>query len=341
MNSVQYLLRWLIIGVGIFSYVLSVAGCSRETTQPDAFAADAVFPRVEGEESVEPLGLPELKAAELGDKPLSVVATTSIIGDVVAQVGGDAIALTTLLGPGQDPHSYVPAARDLTAVSEADVIFVNGWDLEEGLVNDVQNIAVEIPILPISANIEPLPFGEKDTADPHVWFDVQNVEQWVENAAQVLGELDPANATLYEENGAAYREELEGLDSYAKEQLAEIPEAQRFLVTNHDAFGYLAEAYGLTTLGTVIPGASTLAEPSASDLAGLIAKMEEHGLCTIFTETAVSDTLAQTVAGELSNCEEVKVLALYSGSIGTADSGDDSYITMFQTNVDTIVAGLE
>ena len=335
MNFAQNRLRWLIAVVTALLFGIFLIGCSSEPAEEGTTDAR------EHEAEAEMLVLPELEAAELDGEPLKVVATTNIMGDVVAQVGGEAIELTTLLGPGQDPHSYVPAARDLTAVSGADVIFVNGWDLEEGLANDVQNIAVEIPIVPISANIEPLPFGEKDSADPHVWFDVQNVEQWVENAAQVLGELDPANATVYEENGAAYREELGALDSYAKEQLAEIPEAQRFLVTNHDAFGYLAEAYGLTTLGTVIPGASTLAEPSASDLTGLIAKMEEHGLCTIFTETAVSDTLAQTVAGELSNCKEVKVLALYSGSIGTADSGANSYLTMFRTNVDTIVAGLE
>jgi zinc/manganese transport system substrate-binding protein len=94
-------------------------------------------------------------------------------------------------------------------------------------------------------------------------------------------------------------------------------------------------------LGTVIPGASTLAEPSANDLAELIAKMEEYGLCTIFTETAVSDTLAQTVAGELVHCDEVKVLPLYTGSLGTVDSGANSYSGMFRANVDTIIVGLK
>ena len=218
MNSVLYHLRWLMIGVGIFSYGLSVAGCSRETAQPDAFAADAVTSLAEGEESVELLGLPELKAAELGDKPLSVVATTSIIGDVVAQVGGDAIALTTLLGPGQDPHSYVPAARDLTAVAGANVIFVNGWDLEEGLASDLESIADGAPIVPISANIKPLPFGDGEhdhQIDPHVWFDVHNARQWVINVEQILSALDPANSSIYKSNAAAYQVELEELEEYA------------------------------------------------------------------------------------------------------------------------------
>jgi ABC-type Zn uptake system ZnuABC Zn-binding protein ZnuA len=339
MASLPKIPRWLSAGILVLFTFFMIIGCSSQ-------------PASEGDE----LTLPELQSADLADgEKLNVVATTNIIGDVVSQVGGDAIQLTTLLGAGQDPHSYVPAARDLTAVAGADVIFINGWDLEEGLVGDLKNIGDNALIVPISANIEPLPFGEddhEDTAgsateahdhalDPHVWFSVRNVQQWVDNVELVLSTLDPTNASIYAANATAYRAELDDLAAYVKNQMESIPEEKRFLVTNHNAFGYLEADYGLTMLGTVIPGASTLAEPSASDLADLINTMKDHGLCAIFSETATSDTLAQTVAGELDYCDEVKVLPLYTGSLGPAGSGADSYIGMFRANVDTIVSGLK
>ena len=335
MVSLHKIPRRLAAGTLILLTVLLMSGCASSQ-----------------DEEVAGLTIPELAPAGLAEgEKLQVVATTNIIGDVVSQVGGDSIALTTLMAPGQDPHSYVPGARDLTAVAGADVIFINGWDLEEGLVKDLKNIGEGIPIVPISANIDPLPFGDDQgddqdhaasvTADPHVWFSVDNVQQWANNVEEVLSTLDPANAAVYAANAATYRADLDDLAAYVASQMESIPEEKRYLVTNHDAFGYLEADYGLTAVGTVIPGASTLAEPSASDLAELINTMKEHGLCAIFSETANSDALAKTVAGELDTCTEVKVLPLYSGSLGPAGSGADSYVGMFRTNVDRIVSGLK
>ena len=337
----------------IVTFLWLAAGC----TSADEPAADQPASSQPTEQSqpdaaaLEVLALPALQAIALDGRPLRAVTTTSIIGDVVAQVGGDAIELTTLMGAGQNPHSYQPAAKDLTVVSQADVIFVNGWDLEEALVDDLEAISENAVIVPVSARIEPLPFRspqsqgrgghESGGADPHVWFSVHNVEQWVQNIETTLSALDPAHAETYQANAAAYLTELAALDEYAKAQLDAIPPEKRVLVTNHGALGYFARDYGFEVLGTVIPGMSTLAEPSASDLAHLIATMQEHGVCTIFTETTVSDTLAQTVASELSGCDEVKVLPLYTGAVGPPGSGADSYIGMFRANVDTIVAGLK
>lgn len=359
MRAIVTPLRWyLLLGAAIFLTV-PVIGCSggNDETDPEANGATAVseVEHVEEDElehAVEGgmLLLPEVTAVDLNGNPLRVVATTSIMGDVVAQVGGDAIDLTVLMEPGQDPHSYEPSAQDLTAVAQTDVIFVNGWDLEEALAADLENIGEASLVVPISANIVPLAFAEGEEgeaehthsgADPHVWFSIHNVAQWVDNVAHVLSDLDPANAATYEANTAAYEEALAELEAYAEAQLDTIPAENRFLVTNHDAFGYFAEAYGLTVLGTVIPGISTIAEPSASDLTELIGAMAEHNICTIFTEATVNDTLAQTVAGELANCDTVQVLKLYTGAIGPAGSGADSYIGMFRANVDAIVAGLQ
>jgi ABC-type Zn uptake system ZnuABC Zn-binding protein ZnuA len=338
--------RRLVSVVVLCNLLLTVAGGCRSETAPE-----------QNDDKAEGLTLPKLNAVELDGSRLKVIATTSIIGDVVAHVGGDAIALTTLIGPGQDPHSYKPAAQDMVAVSRANVIFVNGWDLEEALIHDLEAIGEDIPLVPVSANIEPLAFGEyKDEdartehdenadhhykgADPHTWFSVHNVEQWVKNIEHVLGELDPANAGTYENNAQAYLAELEELGIYVKTQLASIPAENRFLVTNHDSFSYLTHEYDLEVLGTVIPAASTAAEPSASDLTGLIEKMNEHGICTIFTETTVNSKLAQTVAAELDGCHKVQVLKLYTGAVGPAGSEQDNYIGMFRYNVDTIVEGL-
>lgn len=309
---------------------------------------------------LEMLTLPALSAADLASGKLRVVATTSIIGDVVANVGGDAIDLTVLMGPGQDPHSYQPGAAQLTAVARAHVIFVNGWNLEEGLLDDLQTIGANVPIVPISANIAPLAFGagahedehaaegdhaaaeehDHDGADPHAWFSIHSVAQWTDNVNDVLSTLDPANAASYAANAAQYRRALAELEAYAAAQLATIPAEKRVLVTNHGSFGFFARDYDFEMLGTVIPSMSTLAEPSAADLADLITKMRLEGVCTLFTETTVSDKLASTVAAELRDCQDVQVIRLYTGAVGAAGSGADSYIGMFRANVDAIVSGL-
>lgn len=376
MSMMMKQLRRCFAVVAILGLLVAVVGCSGGTAESEPEAADASAEADiadehadeedhadeaehdhEHEAEAEMLLLPEVTAVDLNGASLRVVATTSIIGDVVAQVGGEAIDLTVLMEAGQDPHSYEPAARDLTAVAEADVIFINGWDLEQGLVDDLANIGEDALVVPISANIAPLAFAgdepegeeheegeahdhEHSGADPHVWFSVHNVAQWVENVEHVLSELDPANAETFEANAAAYAEALAELETYAEAQLESIPAENRFLVTNHDVFSYFAQEYDFTVLGTVIPSVSTLAETSAGDLTELIATMTEHNVCAIFTETTVNDALAQTVAGELSGCAEVQVLRLYTDAVGPAGSGADSYIGMFRANVAAIVAGL-
>lgn len=336
----QKQLQRLVVGLVIMATTIATVSCSSSAKQQETAAPETTDTKTESREAVEILKLPQLQAAGLGGEPLKVIATTSIIGDVVAQVGGDDIELMTLIGPGQDPHGYEPAARDLTAVAVANLIFVNGWDLEEALARDLQEIGQTVSIVPISANIEPLTFG-KSTVDPHVWFSIPNVKQWVMNVEHTFSALDPANAETYARNAENYLVELDELEEYTIKQLAQIPEENRLLVTNHDSLGYFADEYNFTVVGTVIPAASTLAEPSASDFVHLIGEMEAHDICTIFTEATVSNTLAQTVSAELDGCEEVKIIQLYSGAVGPTGSGADSYIGMFRANVDAIVEGLQ
>jgi ABC-type Zn uptake system ZnuABC Zn-binding protein ZnuA len=301
------------------------------------------------------LSLPPVGPVQLDGRPLRIIATTSIIGDVVANVSGSDVELITLMALEQDPHSFEPSAGELTAVAAADVVFVNGWDLEEGLVDDLATIAEDTPVVAVSANIDPLVPGDSShdagTAtdadldhgqiDPHTWFSVPNVKQWVENISQILGDLDPVNAARYEKNAQSYLLELEDVDNYLHEQIANIPVDKRYLVTNHGVFNYFAQEYGLQIVGTIIPSTSTQAEPSAGDLAELIKDMEKSGVCTIFIDIGANDNLAQTVAMELSGCDEVEIVPLHTGSLGPQGSGADSYIGMLRANVDRIVEGLE
>ena len=317
------------------------AGCS-STEEAGGKATEVT------EDGLTTLSLPEVDPADLEGDRLQVLATTSIIGDVVSQVGGEAIELTVLMKPGQDPHSFEPTVGDLTAAAEADVIFINGWDLEEGVVADLENVAQSVPLVPIAANIKPLAFGEHQDgtesnhpgADPHTWLDPHLLRQWVENAEQMLTGLDPAHAGEYAGNASVYQAELEALIAYYDQKVAQIPADRRKLVTNHDSLGYFAKAYDFEIVGTVLPAASTLAEPSASDLAELLGAMEREGVCTLFAETTANEQLAETVASELGGCESVQVVTLYTGALGPAGSEADSYLGMMKANIDAITGGL-
>jgi ABC-type Zn uptake system ZnuABC Zn-binding protein ZnuA len=291
-----------------------------------------------GSAPAEPLPLPTVTARGL-DRPLRVLATTSLIGDTVAQVGGEAIDLTTLIAAGQDPHGYQPGAADLTAAADADVIFVNGWDLEEGLIEDLTAIGGAAAIVPVSAGIAPRMVG--GAPDPHTWQNPANVGQWVENVRLTLGAADPANAATYDANAAAYRAELERLDEEVRSTLAAVPAARRVLVTNHDNLGYFAEAYDFEVIGAVIPSVSALAEPTAAGLADLAQLMADNGLCALVVESTADDRLARALEGELDECDGVQLLTLYTDALGPPGSGVDTYLGLMRTNAATLVEGLQ
>ncbi len=305
-------------------------------------------PGVDGtvDDSGAPLTLPELTAVDLGGEKLHVVATTSIVGDVVGQVGGEVIELTTLIEPGQDPHTFEPSVGQMTAAADSQVILVNGWDLEEGLIGDLSNIAQNAPLVSLSAGIKPLSLeknggGRTGLTDPHVWLDPHLVREWVKNIEVLLTDLDPANAATYKRNGASYLTELTSLIDYADQQIETIPAGRRKLVTNHDAFGYFARAYDFEIVGTVIPATSTIAEPSSADLVRLLDQMREADVCTIFVESTANTQLAETVAAELESCTEVQVISLFSGALGPVGSDTGTYLGMMKANIDAIVAGVK
>ena len=278
-----------------------------------------------------------------------VVASTSIVGDVVAQVGGDAIELHVLMAAGQDPHSYEPTARDIANVEQAHVIFVNGFDLEQTLLTTLRTTGASVPIIAVSEGIEPIPAGEHEEGehgeehehgefDPHVWLNPLNVVIWAENIAGALAEIDPANAETYHRNAAAYAEELRALDAEIEAAIARIPHEQRRIVSNHHALAYFAKRYDIMVVGTVYAGSSSLAEPNAGDLARLVQAIEEQDIRAIFVETSISDQLARVVAEEIG--PQVQVYTLYPGALGEPGSGADSYLGMMRANMETIATAL-
>lgn len=289
----------------------------------------------------------DLQAAPLaaGEK-LRVVATTNIVGDVVSRVGGEQIDLTTLMDVGVDPHSYVPTPADTAAIHNAHVVLANGAGLEVNLDEMLASAGGNAAIVHISDGLELREAGAGNEAeeedghghgedDPHVWFDVQNVIHWVHTIEAALVALDPANAEAYEARARAYIHELEGLDAWIVDHVAQIPEARRKLVTNHPSFGYFADRYGLEQVGAVYP-INPSSEPSAQDIARLQDTIQAYDVPAIFTESTVNPKLAEQVAEDTG----VRLIALYSGSLGGQGSGVESYVALMHHNVEAIVGAL-
>ena len=267
---------------------------------------------------------------------LRVAATTNIIGDVVRNVGGDSIALTVLMDVGVDPHSYVPTPADSAALHDADLIFANGAGLEANLEQTLDNAGGGAERIYLADGLELLTLPGQGEADPHVWFDVQNVVRWVDRIEQELSRRDPAQAEAYRRNAQAYRAELEELDAWVQAQIDQIPAENRKLVTNHPAFGYLAARYGLEQVGTVYP-VSPSAEPSAQDIAALEDAIRRYGVPAVFAESTVNPKLAEQVAQDTG----IRVVPLYTGSLGGPGSGAETYIQMIRYDVTAIVDALK
>jgi ABC-type Zn uptake system ZnuABC Zn-binding protein ZnuA len=275
---------------------------------------------------------------------LQVVATTSIVWDVVANVGGGLIDLQLLMPVGTDPHGFEPRPQDVTALAAADVIMANGAGLETFLNRLLESTGASYRVVQVSDGIDLLQLdshsaeGGNDGSpevDPHTWTDPNNVLVWVDNIQAALSALDPAHAADYERNATAYRAELESLDSWIGEEVAQIPEAQRKIVSDHETFGYLAHRYGLTQTGAIFAGGTTLAQPSAKELAALEAAIKELGVKAIFVGSTVSPDLARAIAEDTG----VKLVTLYTGSL-TQGGEADTYLDYMKANVSAIVDAL-
>jgi zinc/manganese transport system substrate-binding protein len=277
-----------------------------------------------------------------GDRPL-VVATTSIWGDVVSQLVGDAADVEVLIPRGADSHDYEPTSREVALLQEADLVVANGLGLENGLVDVLESASTDgANILEVAPLVDPIPFAahehedheHEDEAhdhgdlDPHVWFDLTRVSIAAERIAEQLSEVD--DSVDWVARAAEYSEELLQADEEAMNILEVVAEADRRMVTNHEALGYFADRFDFEVIGVVIPGGSTLADPSSSELAALVEEMQHEGVTTIFAETTSPTRLAEAVAAEVG--EDVAVVELYTETLGDPGSGAETLIDLVVSN---------
>lgn len=277
--------------------------------------------------------------AESSGKP-QAVATIGMVADIVRNVAGDRLAVSSLVGEGIDPHLYKPTSTDVKSLQSADIIFYNGLHLEGKMGDILVKVArTGKPVHAVTESIQELEDYIIEE-DPHVWMDVQGWIKAVDVVSTALSEWDPEGATVYAGNADKYRSELEKLDAYAKETLASIPESQRVLVTAHDAFSYLGRAYGIEVRG--IQGISTESEAGVRDIEELVSFLSENSIPAIFVESSVSDKNVKAIAEGAKAKGHTVVIGgeLYSDAMGVAGTYEGTYIGMIDHNVTTIARAL-
>ena len=340
--------RWLGAFAAAALVLSACAGQAAEpTAQPTATPAPAPAPA-----SVEPV--------------VRIVATTSILGDLVASLVGADGTVSVLMGPGVDPHVYRTSAADGAAMRNADLVVANGLLLEEGLLATLDAaIADGVRVLTIADKVDPIPFGMKDDdhddhghghshgpttdgdhddehgdEDPHFWWDPIRTATAVRLIAEELAIVAPS--IDWSSRADAYVVELEALDAELIALFAAIPEARRRIVTNHDALGYLEARYALEVIGTVIPGSNADAAANPRDFARLVDLVVAEGIDVVFAENTDETTLAQQLASEAVGRGDVRVrvVRLYTDSLGGPGSGAETYLAMVRTTAGLIHAAL-
>ena len=281
----------------------------------------------------------------LAERPVRVVATTSMLADLAREVGGDRVEVEGLMGPGVDPHLYRPRESDVARLVGADLVVYNGLHLE-GKMGEVleqvegRGIVAEPVAEVLSESVLLTPPEFQGAFDPHVWMDVTLWKRVSTAVADALADLDPTHAETYVANAAAYQARLDTLDAYVRRRVAEVPEGLRVLVTAHDAFNYFGRAYGFDVRG--LQGISTATEAGTADVRDLAAFVAERRIPALFVETSVSPRNIEAVRQAVrSRGFEVRIGGnLYSDALGDAGGRDGTYEGMIRHNVDTIVGAL-
>ena len=277
---------------------------------------------------------------------MNVVVTTNIIGDLVRQVAGDRVTLTTLMGPGVDPHLYRASEGDVQTMAEADLVLYNGLHLE-GKMTDVfaQMNERSVPTSALAADAVPdsllIPSAEYASSyDPHVWFDVQLWRRVTQHVGDVLARRDTARAEAYRSSADAYAQRLDSLHQYVMRQAKRIPEDRRVLITSHDAFRYLGQAYDIEVRG--LQGISTASEAGTQDVQTLADFVVTRRIPALFVESSVSPRGIEAVqAAVKAKGFQVRLGGtLYGDALGDRGTPTGTYIGALRHNIDTIVQGL-
>jgi zinc/manganese transport system substrate-binding protein len=264
---------------------------------------------------------------------LNVVASFSILGDLVRNVGGDRVNVTTLVGPDGDAHVYAPTPADARKIADAKLVIVNGFGLEGWLPRLVQSAGGKASIVTATAGIAPLTLGSD--ADPHAWQSVANAKTYVGNIRDALVAADPASGQVFRANADAYLAKLDTLDGEVRAAVVQIPQTRRKVISTHRAFGYFAAAYGVEFVAPI--GVSTESEASARDIAGIITQVRAAKIPAVFLENVSDPRLIRRISAETG----ARVGGtLYSDSL-TAEKGDaPTYIDMVRHNIKALTSAL-
>jgi zinc/manganese transport system substrate-binding protein len=290
------------------------------------------------------------------EEPLRVVASFSVLADIVKHIGGEDVTVTTLVGPNGDAHVYEPTPADAKAVGNANLVVVNGLGLEGWMDRLLKSSSYKGPVVVASQGVTPRQMEEEADehakeapdqhgqreghahrliTDPHAWQDLANGRRYVATITAALAQADPAQAEAYQRRGEAYQAQLKETDQWVRAQIATVPPAKRRVITSHDAFGYFGAAYGVELLAPV--GWSTEAEPSAKEVATLIRQIKKEGVKALFVENMSDPRLMQRIAAESGG---VVGGTLYSDALSPPGTPGDSYLGMFRHNVPAMVEAM-
>ncbi len=280
-----------------------------------------------------------LGSAQADDR-LSVVATFSILGDFARNVGGDRVAVTTLVGPDSDSHVYTPSPADAKTIAAARLVIVNGLGLEGWLPRLVKSSGGKAATVIATKGIVPRRIADGHShdpseADPHAWQSVPNAKIYVANIRDALIAADPAGADTYRANAAAYLAKLDTLDAEVRAAVAQIPPERRRVISTHDAFGYFAAAYGIDFIAP--QGASTDSEPSARDIAAIISQIRREKIPAVFLENISDPRLIRRIAAETGAAIGG---TLYSDSLSGEKGPVPTYIDMVRHNIKALTRAL-
>jgi ABC-type Zn uptake system ZnuABC Zn-binding protein ZnuA/ABC-type Mn2+/Zn2+ transport system permease subunit len=276
-----------------------------------------------------------------GSEKLAVVATTTQLGDFVREVGGEAVEVDQILQPNTDPHDYEPRPSDVEGAAGAELVFASGDDLDAWIAQVVSDSGSDAEVIDLGAKIPVRLPGESSGEeaskyDPHWWHDPRNAEAAVRQIEAVLAAADPSYKAEFERNADAYLAELKALDGGIAKCINSVPTPQRKLVTDHDAFGYFANRYGIEVVGAVIPSQTTQAQASAKDLSELAKTIEAENVKAIFPESSLSAKVADAIARQTGASADY---TLYGDTLGPEGSGGETYVGMEEANADAMVRG--
>ncbi len=314
----------------LVSLLVSIAGC---------------WPGGSESARVEPRGLDELSLAarKTGSEPLNVIATTTLVAEVVERVGQPYVQVRALMGPRSDPHLYRPTPGDVRALATADVVFYNGLHLEGKMGEYLHELGRSKPVVPLGEYLgsSRLLATSEASFDPHIWFDPDLWADAALVAGRALAQLDPPRAEHYSRQAADYAAEVRALSDDLSAQLATIPEQRRVMVTAHDAFQYFGRAFKMEVRG--VQGVSTDSETGLRELERLVDFLVTRKIPAVFVETSVNDAKVRAlIDGAAAQGHRVQMAEpeLFSDALGDPGTPEGSYVGMMRANVSTLVEAL-